>query len=171
MIDISTLGAGITIISLTSFPMGFQLSCFADDTDSLVIEQTEVSGFEKLYDGTIFGYDKTSPVLLAVSVIPNSEDDINLKILLQKRKSNSNYIALLDTITMVVSYGDGGRVVLSGGVILSGSLADSMQSAGRKKSNTYNFAFGSFDGFQSKKQAMGNLAGAAVNIGRNLLGI
>jgi hypothetical protein len=170
MIDISTLGAGITIISLTSFPMGFRLSAFADDMDSLVIEPTEVSGFEKLYDGTIFGYDKTSPVLLAVGVIPNSDDDVNMKILLQKRKSNPTYIALLDTITMVVSYGDGGRVILSSGVILSGSIADSMQSSGRRKGNVYNFAFGSFDGFQSKKQAIGNLVGAGVSIARNILG-
>jgi hypothetical protein len=157
MIDISTAGSGITIFSLTSFPMGFLLSSFADDVDSLSIEETEVSGFEKLYDGTIFAYDKTSPVLLTVGIIPNTEDDINLKILLQKRKSNPTFLALPDTITMVISYPDGGRNVLSGGVMVKGSIADSMASAGRKKSNSYSFAFGSFDGFQSFRQFIGNV--------------
>jgi hypothetical protein len=161
MIDISTAGSGLTIFSVNSFPMGFRLSSFADDADSLVIEPTMVSGFEKLYDGTIFGFDKTSPILLSVGVIPNTDDDINLKILLQTRKSNPTYISLLDTVTMVISYPDGGRNVLSGGVMLGGSIADSMLSGGRKKSNTYSFAFGSFDGFQSFRQFVGNVAQAA----------
>ncbi len=157
MIDISTVGSGVTIFSLTSFPMGFRVGSFADDGDSLVVEPTEVSGFEKLYDGRIFGFDKTSPVLLSLNVIPNTEEDINLKILLQKRKSNPTFLALPDDITMVISYADGGRNVLSEGVMVGGSIADSMLSAGRKKSNTYSFAFGSFDGFQSYRQFIGNV--------------
>ncbi len=168
MIDISTAGSGITIFSLTSFPMGFRLSSFADDADSLSVEQTEVSGFEKLYDGNIFAFDKTSPIMLTVGVIPNTEDDINLKILLQKRKSNPTFLSLPDTITMVISYADGGRNVLSNGVMVSGSIADSMQSGGRKKSNSYSFAFGSFDGFQSFRQFIGNVAQNAAGLASRL---
>lgn len=158
------------IFSTNSFPMGFKLSSFADDEDSLKIEQCEVSGFEKLYDGTIFGFDKTSPILLSMAIIPNTDDDINLKILLQKRKSNSTYIPLLDGVTMVISYPDGGRNVFSGGVMLGGSIADSMLSGGRKKSNTYNFVFGSFDGFQSFKQVVGSAISLASNFASNILG-
>jgi hypothetical protein len=154
MIDISSAGSGITIFSVSSFPMGFQLSAFADDVDPLSIQATEVSGFERLYDGTIFSFDKTSPILLSVGVIPNTEDDINLKILLQKRKSNSNALPLPDGVTMVISYADGGRNVLSHGSILAGSIADSLMSQGRKKGNEYHFVFGSFDGFQSFQQAV-----------------
>ena len=170
MIDISTTGSGIMIVSTNSFPMGFQLSSFADDEDSLKIEQCEVSGYEKLYDGTIFGFDKTSPILLSMAIIPNTDDDINLKILLQKRKSNSTYIPLLDGVTMIVTYADGGRNVFSGGIILGGSIADSMVSAGRKKSNVYNFVFGSFDGFQSRKQVLGNIVDTGIGIAKSFLG-
>lgn len=118
---------------------------------------TEVSGFERLYDGNIFAFDKTSPILLSVGVIPNTSDDINLKIILQKRKSTPAILPILDTVTMVIVYADGGRVVLSNGTILGGSLADSLMSNGRKKSNRYHFAFGSFDGFQSFRQFAANV--------------
>lgn len=164
MIDISTAGSGITIFSLNSFPMGFQLKAFADDVEAFAIDPTEVSGFEKLYDGNIFSFDKTSPILLSVGVIPNTEDDINLKIILQKRKSSPSILPILDTVTMVVSYTDGGRVVFSNGTILGGSLADSLASRGRKKSNEYHFAFGSFDGFQSYRQTLANVVQTGISL-------
>lgn len=167
MIDISTAGSGITIFSLTSFPMGFHLSAFADDVDPLVVEPTEVTGFEKLYDGSIFAFDKCAPVLLSVAVIPNTPDDINLKIMLQKRKSSPSIIQVKDDCTMVIGYADGGRNVLSQGTILGGSIADSLTSVGRKKTNEYHFAFGSFDGFQSYRQVI-SFATQAVNAGLSL---
>lgn len=164
MIDISTAGSGITIFSLSSFPMGFRLTSFADDVDPFSVETTEVSGFEKLYDGNIFTFDKTSPIMLSVGVIPNTADDINLKILLQKRKGSASRISIADDVTMVVVYPDGGRNVLSQGAILGGSIADSLTSGGRKKSNEYHFVFGSFDGFQSFRQIVGDLTNAALSL-------
>jgi len=164
MIDISTAGSGVTIFSLSSFPMGFRLTAFADDVDALNIEATEVSGFEKLYDGNIFTFDKTSPILLTVGIIPNTEDDINLKIMLQKRKSTSSIIPVADDATIVIVYADGGRNVLSKGSILGGPIADSLSASGRKKSNEYHFVFGSFDGFQSFKQFAGNLVNTGLSL-------
>jgi hypothetical protein len=67
MIDISAFGTGITVIATTSFPVGFSISSFADDEDPLNVENTEVSGYEKLYDGSIFTYDKTSPLATTIS--------------------------------------------------------------------------------------------------------
>jgi len=164
MIDISSAGSGITIFTLSSFPMGFRLTSFADDTDSLNVEATEVSGFEKLYDGNIFTFDKTSPIMLSVGIIPNTEDDINLKILLQKRKSNTSNISLADAVTMVIGYSDGGRNVLSKGAILGGAIADSLSPTGRKKTNEYHFVFGSFDGFQSMKQGISTVVRAGLSV-------
>ncbi len=164
MIDISVAGSGITVFSLSSFPMGFRLSSFADDVDALVVEQTEVTGYEKLYDGNIFAFDKTSPIMLSVGIIPNTEDDINLKILLQKRKSTPSIIQIADDVTMVIAYADGGKNVFSRGTIIGGAIADSITSGGRKKSNTYNFAFGSFDGFQSYRQVLPSIGGAIASL-------
>lgn len=165
MYDISGFGSSVMILSSSSFPQGFSLTSFADDTDPIAIEPTEVSGFEPLYDGDIFTFDKAAPVLLSVSVIPASEDDINLKILLQMRKSNSTFLPFEDIVTMIITYPEGGRVVLSQGRILKGPLADSLAASGRKKGNTYHFVFGSFAGAQSVLE----VAATAFNVVSGLL--
>jgi hypothetical protein len=162
MIDVSAFGTGITVVATSSFPVGFQLTSFADDEDPLAIEEVEVSGYEKLYDGNIFIFDKTSPVLLSVGIIPNTDDDINLKILMQARKSSPHILPLPDTTTMIITYPDGGRVVLSGGGILSGALADSISSGGRKKGNAYHFVFGTFAGAQSFTELAATVARAGL---------
>lgn len=158
MIDISGFGTGITIVATTSFPVGFTLSSFADDEDPLNVENTEVSGYEKLYDGSIFTYDKTSPLLLSVGVMPNTEDDINMKILMQMRKSSPQILPLPDTTSIVICYPDGGKVAMSNGTILSGPLADSLTAQGRKKGNVYHFVFGTFAGAQSASELVATVA-------------
>lgn len=152
MIDVSAFGTGIMVISTASFPVGFKLTSFADDEDPLSVEEVEVAGYEKLYDGSIFLFDKTSPVLLSVGIVPNTDDDMNLKILMQARKSTPSILPLPDTTTMIITYPDGGRVILSGGGIISGALADSISTSGRKKGNVYHFVFGTFAGAQSFKE-------------------
>lgn len=161
MIDVSAFGTGINIVATTSFPTGFPLTQFADDEDPLSIEEVEVSGFEKLYDGSIFTFDKTSPVLLSVGIMPNTDDDINMKILMQMRKSSPSILPLPDTTSMVITYADGGRVILTSGTIISGALADSISAQGRKKGNVYHFVFGTFAGAQSASELV---AGVAQNI-------
>lgn len=158
MIDVSAFGTGINIVATTSFPMGFSLSQFADDEDPISIQDVEVSGFEKLYDGGIFTFDKTSPVLLSVGIMPNTDDDSNLKILMQMRKSSPSLLPLQDTTSMIITYPDGGRVVLTSGSILSGALADSITTQGRKKGNVYHFVFGTFAGAQSASEIVAGIA-------------
>ena len=152
MVNISGFGLKLNIVALQTFPMGFDIESFADDADALFIDDTETSGYEMDFDGSLVAYDKAAPILVAVSVIPNSEDDINLKLLLQSRKASFKWLPIQDVTTMVVTYPDRGRVVFSNGTIVSGPMADSILSSGRRKSNTYRFAFGAFAGAQSSRQ-------------------
>jgi len=164
MIDVSGFGTGITIVALQSFPMGFNLSQFADDQDPLTAKDISPTGYEMLYDGSLFAFDKAAPVEVAVSVIPGSDDDLNLKILLQSKKSTPKILPLPDITSMVITYPDNGRVILSSGSILSGPVVDSITSAGRKKSNTYTFVFGTVTGAQSAKELLVGLAQSALSI-------
>jgi hypothetical protein len=164
MIDISSFGSSVAIISTQSFPMGFSLTQFADDEDPLTVEEVEVSGYEKLYDGNIFIFDKTSPILMSVAVMPNTDDDINMKILMQMRKSSPQLLPLPDTVSAVITYGDGGRVILSNGGVLTGSLADSLSKDGRKKGNLYHFVFGTFAGAQNFTELAAGVASAALGL-------
>lgn len=161
MIDVSGFGTGITIVALQSFPMGFSLSQFADDQDPLVVEEIEPTGFEMLYDGSLFAFDKAAPIKITVALIPGSADDINCKILLQARKGSASLIPLPDTTVMAITYPDGGRVIMSNGTIYKGPMADSITVGSRKKGNMYSFVFGSFAGAQNAKQF---IATAAQNV-------
>lgn len=158
MIDISGFGTGIVVVALQSFPMGFSLSKFADDADPISAKDIEPTGYEMLYDGSLFAFDKAAPVELSVSVIPGSDDDLNLKVLLQSKKGAKKLIPLADVTSMVITYPDGGRVILSNGTILRGPLVDSIEASGRKKSNTFTFVFGSVTGAQSTTQLVASIA-------------
>lgn len=158
MIDISGFGTSISVLALQSFPEGFSLTKFADDQDPLTCEVVETTGFEALYDGSFFFFDKASIIKISVATVAGSDDDINLKILLQARKGASSIIPLPDVTSMIISYPDGGRVAMSGGSILSGPLADSIQATGRKKGNIYTFGFGTFSGAQSANELISTVA-------------
>jgi hypothetical protein len=162
MIDISGFGTGVTIIALSSFPMGLTVSQFADDQDAVTCEEIETSAWEMLYDGSLFSYDKAAPVIINLSVIAGSSDDTNLKILLQARKGASKIIPLPDVTSMVINSPTSGVVMLSNGTIFKGPLVDTVQSSGRKKGNTYSFAFGSFQGAQSALELVAGIAQAAI---------
>lgn len=160
MINVSGLGTEITIIAAKAFPVGFNLSRFADDIDPIVAEDVEPTAIEMLYDGSLFAFDKAAPIIVTFGVIAGSPDDINLKILLQARKSSRSILPFSDVISAVITYPDGGRVVLSNGAIIRGPLVDGIQSAGRKKGNAFTFAFGSYAGAQSRKEFVATIAQA-----------
>lgn len=152
MIDVSGFGLSATIVAIQTFPMGFTVKQFADDVAPLEIQDDEPGGYEMLYDGGLFTFTKANPILIKIGVLPGSEDDINLKILLGARRMTSSLLPITDVTSMVVSYPDGGKAVFSNGSILSGPPADTIQQSGRKKGNVYTFAFGSSTGIQSGKQ-------------------
>lgn len=163
MIDVSGFGLSIVIVAIQTFPVGFEVKVFADDADPLTVGDDEVAGYIMQYDGTPFFYTKSTPIEVSLSTVPGSDDDINLKILLSARKVTSNLLPISDITTMVVTYGDGKKVIFSQGSILSGPPADSI-SGGRRKGNTYKFAFGAVGGAQSATQV-------AAQIGQGLLGL
>jgi hypothetical protein len=163
MFNISGFGTKATVLAIQTFPMGFTLTEFADDVDPIAIEDTQPSDFEMLYDGSLYAFEKAAPIMVNVSVIPGSDDDMNLRMLLQAKKGSRSLFPVDDITSMIVTYPGNGRVVFTEGTILKGPMADSVVQTGRKKGNTYTFAFGSFAGMQSGLQT-------ALTIGQNILG-
>jgi len=161
MVNVSGFGTNIIVLAVQTFPVGFKITQFADDSDPLTMDTVEPSGFEMLYDGSMFVYTKAAPIKMSVSVIPGSDDDINLKILLQTRSIKTNLLPIDDFVSAIITYPDKGRILLTNGTILSGPLGDSITTIGRKKSNTYNFVFGVFAGAQSATEIA---AGVLTNV-------
>jgi hypothetical protein len=158
MQNISGFGTTIDLLAIQTFPLGFSIRHFADDVDPLTAELVEPSGFEMLYDGTLFPFSKAAPIKVGVSVLADSDDDINLKILMQTRSIKSNLLPIDDFISWSINYPDNSKILLSNGTILTGQLLTSISSSGRKKSNTYNFVFGVFAGAQSATEVVATIA-------------
>ena len=164
MIDVSGFGLKATIVAIQTFPMGFTVQQFADDVDPLEIQDDVPGGYEMLYDGSLFAYTQANPILVKISVLPGSEDDINLKILLGARRMANKLLPISDVTSLVVSYPDGGKAVFSNGSIISGPPADSIKQEGRKKGNTYLFAFGNSTGAQSTRQVVSEVIQGVVGL-------
>ena len=166
MINVSGFGTGIVIDSASSFPMGFSLSKFADDESPISSKELEPFGYEMLYDGGLFAFDKAAPLEVSVSVIAGSEDDINLRILLNSKKGSFRFLPgiIPDMTTLVATLPDGGRTVLSNGTIIKGPAIDTIQNNGRRKGNTYTFVFGSYLGAQTARQAISNVIQSVLEV-------
>lgn len=164
MINISGFGLKATVVALQTFPMGFTLSQFADTSNPIEFEPMAPVGYEMLFDGDLFAFDKAAPVIVSCSVLPQTDDDINLKMMLTSKKGGVRWLPFSDVTTMVVTYPDGGRVVLSNGTIVSGPIGDTVLQTGRKACNTYKFAFGTVAGLQSSAESV-------VTVAQNILSI
>jgi hypothetical protein len=154
MENVSAFGTSINILATRSFPIGFQVKKLADDKDPLVIEEIEPTGHEFLVDGSLFIFDKATAIKVKISVVAGSDDDLNLKVMLQARKGTPSILNLPDITTMTILYGNNGSVMFTSGSIVSGPLGDSINQSGRYPSNTYTFVFSDFAGAQSVSEVI-----------------
>ena len=129
MQDVSATGVKITIIAVPTFPQGFEISEFADDADPLDFPAAQIADYGMGVNGDLVTWTKPVPLEVTLNVIPNTDADQNLGILLQ------------DLVTLVASYPDGTRKIMSNGKIISGAPANSVASAGRIKTKEYKFVF------------------------------
>ncbi len=145
MADVSAIGLGITLKASTTFPGGFQLTQFADDADPVDFPAATLAETAMDVNGNLISWSTPTPQDITVSVLPGSEEDENLQVLLQANRAAKGRRPARDVITMVVSYGDGSSTTCREGRIIGGPAAKSAASAGRLKSHSYQFAFQDFD--------------------------
>lgn len=139
--DISGFGLKLWVVASETFPAGFPVSQFADDSDPFDIPTIQIADKAMGLNGDLVTWSKANPLVVNVSVIPGSQDDINLGILYDANRVARGKRGARDRITMTGIYGDNSTVILKEGKITDGMPADSVASAGRLKSKTYSFAF------------------------------
>ncbi len=139
--DISGQGLSINILSVPSFPAGFVVTQFADDADPLDIPDIQLNETAMGLNGDMISWNTANPIPMTINVIPGSEDDINLAVLAELNRAGRGKITTKDKIVATVIYPDGFIVSLINGKITNAPATTSVQSAGRKKSKTYTFAF------------------------------
>ena len=139
--DVSGFGLRLRITASRTFPAGFTVTQFADDADPFDLPSIQVADKAMGLNGDLVTWSKANPINTTVNVIPGSEDDRNLAVLLEANRVGRGKSGARDTITMTGTYPDGRSVTLSQGVITDGMPGNSVASAGRLKSKAYAFAF------------------------------
>lgn len=141
MQDVSATGVKITIIAAPTFPQGFEISEFADDADPLDFPVAQIADYGMGVNGDLVTWTKPVPLEVTLNIIPNTDADKNLGILYDMNRAAKGKVSVQDLVTLIASYPDGTRKIMSNGKLVSGAPANSVASAGRIKTKEYKFVF------------------------------
>ena len=142
MARISATGLIVTVTASVSFPVPVTLSEFADDADPFDFDNLVIGETAMALNGTLVGWSVANPINPTLNVVPGSEEDQFLGLLLELNRVGRGKSVAGDVITMTAQYpGDELPIILTGGQIISGSPASSAASSGRIKSKAFGFSF------------------------------
>lgn len=141
MQDISAFGIRLRLVASVTFPAGITLTQFADDGDSLDLPSQQIADKAMGVNGDLIVWAKANPLIVTTNIIPGSDDDRNMAVLLEANRVGRGKTGARDVITMTVLYPDGRTAQYSNGSLTDGIPGKALASSGRMKSNPYAFAF------------------------------
>lgn len=141
MTDVSGYGLKVSLKASTTFPSGLTITQFADDADPIDSPAIDVATVTMGLNGDLVAASAATPTVVTLNVIPTTDDDRNLAVLVQANIVGKGRTPARDRITMTVNYPDGRSATLTGGVITNGTPITGVASAGRLKTRAYTFAF------------------------------
>jgi hypothetical protein len=141
MYDVSATGISLTIKFSVTFPQGFTFTEFADDADGWDAPAIDIATTAMNLNGDLVVYSAPTAILRTINAIPGSPGQRNLAIAYEANRVGKGKRKANDKVTIVANYPDGSTETLSEGVMINGMPGKSVASAGRVKSNGYNFAF------------------------------
>lgn len=137
--DVAATGLSVLIRSTITFPMGFFVQGFADDSDPIGFAEQSVAEADTNINGEVVTWGKPQLLNPTLTVVAGSPGDSNLSALLNARKRG-----IKEAVEMIVTYPDGGMVVASEGTITTGTVGRGVSSDGKLQARSYTFAFGTF---------------------------
>lgn len=139
--DISAFGIRVRLIASVTFPVGIDVTQFADDGDSLDVPQQQIADKAMGVNGDLITWSKANPLNLTLNIIPNSDDDRNMAVLLEANRVARGKLGSRDVITLVALYPDGTSQTWSQGRITDGIPGNALASSGRMKTKPYAMTF------------------------------
>lgn len=139
--DISGFGLQIRLLADKTFPAGVSITQFADDGDPFDLPSQQIADKAMGLNGDLLTWSKANPINITISVVPGSEDDINLGILFEANRVGKGKTSARDSITLTAIYPDESTITLTEGKITDGMPGNGIVSAGRMKTKAYQFSF------------------------------
>lgn len=141
MQDISAFGIRVRLIASVTYPAGIDLTQFADDGDSLDVPSLQIADKAMGVNGDLITWSKANPLAVTLNIIPNSEDDRNMSVLLEANRVGRGKTGARDVITITAVYPDGRVTTFNNGKLTDGIPSNALASSGRMKTKPYVFAF------------------------------
>lgn len=141
MPDISGFGLQVRVVASETFPSGFTVTSFADDADPFDFPSQQIKDKAMGINGDLIVWSKANPLNITLALIPKTDDDKNMSVLLEANRAAKGKKVVQDVITMTAIYPDGSQITLANGAITDGIPRNAVASAGRLKSKTYGFSF------------------------------
>jgi len=146
MFNISGFGLSVNLIASTTYPIGVQVTEFADDSDPLDVPSLQIGDVAMGLNGDLITWSKANPIKLTLNMIPDSTDDITLSILLAANRVGRGKTSARDNITMTIFYPNQNFITLANGVITDGVPFAPTANSGRLKTRSYAFSFETYVG-------------------------
>lgn len=139
--DISGFGLQAVLLADGTFPAGFTITQFADDSDPADMPSVTIADKAMGLNGDLLKWAKGIPLPVTISVIPGSDDDVNLQILADANRVAQGKTSARDNLTLTFIYPNGSTIIFTNGILTDAPLGNSVSSSGRMKSKTYGFFF------------------------------
>ena len=140
-VDISALGIKATLVAAPSYPVGFTITQFADDGDSLNVPDMTIMQSGMGVNGDLVVWRTAVPCEVDINVIPGTDDCKNLENLFKLNMVQKNKLASKDVITLTIQHPNGKIDILTNGYIIGGKPVQDYSASGRAKTRTFRFMF------------------------------
>jgi hypothetical protein len=144
--NISGFGLSVNLIASTTYPIGLNITEFADDANPLDVPSLQIGDVAMGLNGDLITWSKANPIKITLNVIPDSDNDLALSILLAANRVGRGKSSARDNITMNVFYPNQLFVTLINGVITDGMPFVGVANSGRMIERAYNFSFENYIG-------------------------
>lgn len=142
MNDVGTNGVMAYLIASNTMPIGFPILKFADDVDSIAVQEAETGAAVLDLNGKVIGWTVASTISVSIGVIAGSTEDDLLNVLYNASRVSQLTKIANDSINLVVRWPNGGIRTFMEGRMQSGPASPTGTAEGRMVGNVYTFVFG-----------------------------
>ncbi len=140
-VDISAMGLKVLIKAVPTYPVGIEITHFADDGDSLNVSDLTIMESGMGVNGDMVVWRVATPCEIDLNLIPGTDECKELEKLFSLNMTQKNRVSSKDVISMIITHPDGHQSILSNGYIIGGKPTQDYSSTGRANSRSFRFVF------------------------------